>query len=139
MFNSRYQRWEFIKEIKKVRKKERKQELDKESDQEKKRVFFFSWSLSCSSFCFLSFFLVFLITFLVEYLFSCFLTFLFSFIKSHLRVPCIPCQISRIWTNAIGQRKKEHIVSVPGSVWQEQSWDRPTARTWSGALITKNN
>ena len=35
------QRWEFIKENKKVRTQERKQELDQENDQEKTKVFFF--------------------------------------------------------------------------------------------------
>ena len=46
------QRWELIKENKKVRKKERKHALDQESDQENEGVFSFLFPLSI----FLSFF-----------------------------------------------------------------------------------
>ena len=60
------QRWELIKENKKVRKKERKHALDQESDQEKK-TFFLDSCLGRER----AFFLF-------------FLTFLFSFINSHL-------------------------------------------------------
>ena len=74
------QRWEFIKENKKVRKQEknRKHALDQESVQEKK-TFLFSCLFSWSSSCFLSF----------VFFFSCFLTFLFSFINSHLSLLCV--------------------------------------------------
>ena len=59
------QRWEFIKENKKVRK----QELGQESDQEKNKVFSF----------FLGRALVFLIALLVEFLLSYFLVFFYKF------------------------------------------------------------
>ena len=58
------QRWEFIKENKKVRKQE-KNSTNRVIKKKRKFFFFFSWSLSWSS--------------------SCFLTCLFSFINFHFR------------------------------------------------------
>ena len=62
------QRWESIKENKKVRKQENKKTRTRPRkwSRKKESFFFFSWSLSWSSSCFL----VFLIAFLVEFLFS---------------------------------------------------------------------
>ena len=68
-FSHGYQRWEFIKEIKKLRKQE-----NKNSTKKKEKILNF----------FLGHFLGRVLVFFLFFFFSCFLTFLFSVINSHL-------------------------------------------------------
>ena len=60
------QRWEFIKEDKKVRKQENKNST-KKVIKKKRKFFLFSWSLSLSSSCFLDRFLGRILVFLFSY------------------------------------------------------------------------
>ena len=66
------QRWEFIKENKKVRKKK-----NTFSTKKKESFFFFSWSLSWSRPCFLSFLAVIVFSWSLSWSRACFLSFFF--------------------------------------------------------------